>query len=680
MKIKDKLFISVAVIAFVIIGLITSTRIVSNSQKKDGLVINLAGRQRMLSQKMAKESMIIGAVRQEKADEKEHIKALQNTVALFDQTLIALLEGKMASITADPNSDNKQLCPVPSKEVGDQLKKVKELWVKQKNDIELLIKGEAKCDYKKIPQQSLPILKESNEAVSMMQKESEKKVNTLFIIEMIGLFFGAISIILIIIVIKSMLSKLQIVNELLDRYSKGDLTERPKNVPKGDELNDTIRRTNRLAEGIAAIISEIYAANSTLSNTINELYGSFEMIGEKAESMSSGSANIAAAGEEASSGISLVAESADQMSNSVATIASAMEEMSASIHEVSASCQKESEVAEDASKRVVVTQNNMNKLANSAQEIGRVISVISDIADKTNLLALNATIEAASAGDAGKGFAVVANEIKELARQTSNATNEIRELVEQIQQDSNNSVDAMNSITEIIGEVNTISQTIVASVNEQSAATNEMAESVSHANNQASEMATNITESSVGLKEVAENIQRVDIETTEVASELEGMKNDVNNLKTLSNELTGVVGSFKIKTQLIEWDNSLSVGNQKIDSQHKVLIKLINNLNEAFAEGKTKSAIGEILKELAEYTVTHFGDEERFMERGNYPDLANHKKIHVKFVDTVKTTINDFESGKSMVSKDLMIFLKEWLIEHIMGTDQKYSSYVKGIN
>lgn len=675
MKIKSKLYISIIVISIVIIGMIISTRVVSKSQKKDGLVINLAGRQRMLSQKMAKESLIIGAVRLKKEDDSEHVKNIYNTVKLFDETLIALSKGKIATV----DGETKQLCPKPSNVVEEQLKKVKILWDKQKKDIEDLINKNTDSDYTKIPMQSLPILKESNTAVMLMQKESEKKVKALFIIEMLGLIFGAASITIIFMVIKSILSKLSIVNELLDRYSKGDLTERPKNVPKGDELNDTIRRTNRLAEGIAAIISEIYAANATLSNTINELYNSFEMIGQKAESMSNGAANIAAAGEEASSSISLVAQSADQMSNSVATIASAMEEMSASINEVSTSCQKESEIAADASDKVVVTQSNMDKLANSAQEIGRVISVISDIADKTNLLALNATIEAASAGEAGKGFAVVANEIKELARQTSNATDEIRSLIETIQQDSDKSVSAMNNITNTINEVNTISQAIVASVGEQSSATNEMAESVSHANNQASEMATNISESSVGLREVSENIQKVDGETTEVASELDGMKNDVNNLKILSNELTGVVSAFKIKTQLIEWDNSLSVGHSKLDSQHKVLINLINKLNEAFAEGKTKSSIGEILKELAEYTVSHFSEEEKLMMEGKYPDIENHKRVHVKFVSTVKTTIADFESGKSMVSKDLMIFLKEWLIEHIMGTDQKYSSYVKGI-
>lgn len=671
---------SVSIIALVIIGLIVSTRIVSQSQKNDGLVINLAGRQRMLSQKMAKEAMIIGAVRMEKGSDKKYVETLKKTVKLFDQTLIALLEGGMASLVADPDSKDKKLCPKPSKDVENQLKRVKVLWVNQEKEIQSLLRGDTDCDYEKVPLQSLGILKESNKAVVMMQKESETKVKTLLIIEIIGLAFGAMSIALIILVIKSMLFKLQVVNSLLDKYSKGDLSERPENVPKGDELNDTIRRTNRLAEGIAAIISEIYAANSTLSRTINELYSSFGMIGEKAESMSSGAANIAASGEQASSGISLVASSADEMSKSVSTIASAMEEMSTSINEVSASCQKESEIAEDAARQVIVTQNDMNKLATSALEIGRVISVISDIADKTNLLALNATIEAASAGDAGKGFAVVANEIKELARQTSNATSEIRELIEKIQEDSGNSAEAMNSITSIIEEVNTISQTIVASVGEQSSATNEMSESVSHANNQASEMATNISESSLGLKEVAENIQRVDGETTEVANELEEMKSDVNNLRTLAEELTGVVSSFKIRTKLIEWDESLSVGNGKIDSQHKVLIKLINDLNEAFSEGRTRDAIGKILEELANYTVTHFSDEESIMTKGKYPDLEDHKKIHVKFVSTVQQTIEDFKSGKAMVSKDLMIFLKEWLIEHIMGTDQKYKSYVKGIN
>lgn len=93
----------------------------------------------------------------------------------------------------------------------------------------------------------------------------------------------------------------------------------------------------------------------------------------------------------------------------------------------------------------------------SIQEIGKVVSVIDDIAAQTNLLALNATIEAASAGEAGRGFAVVANEVKELAKQTSEATNEIARKIEEIQ---TNTADAVSAIQEIVGSITDVGEEV----------------------------------------------------------------------------------------------------------------------------------------------------------------------------------------------------------------------------
>ena len=90
-------------------------------------------------------------------------------------------------------------------------------------------------------------------------------------------------------------------------------------------------------------------------------------------------------------------------------------------------------MADEAAQLVQNTNQEISQLGRTADGIGQVIEVIQDIAEQTKLLALNATIEAARAGDAGKGFAVVATEVKELARQTAEATDDIRQRVEGIQ-------------------------------------------------------------------------------------------------------------------------------------------------------------------------------------------------------------------------------------------------------
>ncbi len=120
----------------------------------------------------------------------------------------------------------------------------------------------------------------------------------------------------------------------------------------------------------------------------------------------------------------------------------------------------------------------MDKLGAAAKSIGKVVEVINDIADQTNLLALNATIEVASAGEAGKRFAVVANEVKELAKQTAQATQEIQKQVEDMQTNTESAIKAIDSVSKVIEEVNEISQTIVSAVEEQSATVNEISRNV----------------------------------------------------------------------------------------------------------------------------------------------------------------------------------------------------------
>ena len=113
-----------------------------------------------------------------------------------------------------------------------------------------------------------------------------------------------------------------------------------------------------------------------------------------------------------------------------------------------------------------------------SRQIGKIVNVISDIADQTNMLALNASIEAAGAGEAGKGFAVVANEVKELAKQTAEATEEISQQIEDMQFNITCAVGSMETITDVTKEITHITNTIAAAVTEQSAITGEISNSI----------------------------------------------------------------------------------------------------------------------------------------------------------------------------------------------------------
>jgi methyl-accepting chemotaxis protein len=220
--------------------------------------------------------------------------------------------------------------------------------------------------------------------------------------------------------------------------------------------------------------------------------------------------------------------------------------MSSSINEVAKNCQKESQIAADASREARSTKEQIERLGSASKEIGKVIDVINHIADQTNLLALNAKIEAASAGEAGKGFAVVANEVKELAKQTAQATGEIARQVEEMQTSTDSAVKAVERITTVIDEVNTISQTIVSAVEEQSATVNEIAKNIGGASSAATKIAKNVGESAKGLSEVSSNIQGVNGAARNTAEGMNQIKTSANDLAKLASGLRKLVDQFKV--------------------------------------------------------------------------------------------------------------------------------------
>ena len=165
------------------------------------------------------------------------------------------------------------------------------------------------------------------------------------------------------------------------------------------------------------------------------------------------------------------------------------------------------------------TNETVKKLGESSQEIGKVIKVITSIAQQTNLLALNATIEAARAGEAGKGFAVVANEVKELAKQTARATEEIGQKIEAIQTDAKGAVNAIEEIGAIINQINDISNSIASAVEEQTVTTSEIGRSVSEASKGVNDIAKNIG----GVALAARNTTQGANDTQAAARELSQM-------------------------------------------------------------------------------------------------------------------------------------------------------------
>ena len=326
---------------------------------------------------------------------------------------------------------------------------------------------------------------------------------------------------------------------------EGDLTRR-LSVTSSDEIGQLASSFNRFVEKLQGIIGQLSQNADTVASSATELSATSTQIASSAEEMSTQTATVAAATEEATTNINTISAAAEEMSSSTASVATAIEEMSASLNEVAANCQKELRIAADAATHARSGKEIMDRLGSAARSIGKVIEVINDIADQTNLLALNATIEAASAGEAGKGFAVVANEVKELAKQTAQATQEIGSRIEEMQSNTESAVKAIDLVTQVIEEVNTISQSIVSAVEEQSATINEIARNVSGVSAGSQEVASSVAQSAEGLGEVAGNISGFNAAIGDTSRGITQIKTSAEELAKLSENLRRLVGQFKI--------------------------------------------------------------------------------------------------------------------------------------
>jgi hemerythrin len=126
---------------------------------------------------------------------------------------------------------------------------------------------------------------------------------------------------------------------------------------------------------------------------------------------------------------------------------------------------------------------------------------------------------------------------------------------------------------------------------------------------------------------------------------------------------------------LIDWTKDLSVNVAEIDAQHRKLISMLNELNDAMKQGKGKDILGRIINDLYAYAGSHFQTEEKYFDQYKYPETPSHKVKHAEFVKKIADFKNDYESGKVAMTVDLMNFLKDWLKNHIQGTDKKYSTF-----
>lgn len=381
-----------------------------------------------------------------------------------------------------------------------------------------------------------------------MEADISSKVNqsTITMLMIAGIIFIGIIALIIVIAVGIVKNLGMMVLSFQDiAEGEGDLTKRIE-IKSKDEISELARWFNLFIEKLQVMIRTIADNSNSVGDRSNQLSAISGELLINAQDTTGRSASVATAAEEMSANLNNVAAAMEQSSTNANMVATAAEEMSSTINEIAENAERARGISSEAVDQARSAYTKMKELGEAAEKIGKVTETITEISEQTNLLALNATIEAARAGEAGKGFAVVANEIKELAKQTAEATLDIKNLINNVQSTSKTTEEGIEQISTVITGVNDIVSTIATAVEEQTSATQEIANNIAQASRGIQEVNENVSQCSVVATDISRDITEVSAAAGNISSSSREVKNSSQELLDRSSELNELVGRFKI--------------------------------------------------------------------------------------------------------------------------------------
>ena len=307
-------------------------------------------------------------------------------------------------------------------------------------------------------------------------------------------------------------------------------------------MNLVADSTQELNNALDSNVKTVAAAVEQSSANIMEIFG-------VSRAIDSTNSEVGNAAQQASQQVRMIAQHSEQMTGALQGVVRAIEELKASLSEVAQNASQAATVSHQAEEAAGASQSIISDLSRATDKIGSVVDLIKTIAEQTNLLALNATIEAASAGEAGKGFAVVANEVKALARQSADATSDIQTSIVQMQTAAQHANRTITQIVHTISQINTINQTIAASVEEQHSA-------VADISQHAAEVAGK-------SRHISGNVQVASLETDEVSVKIHDSVQSVQRISRNLEEMT--LGINEISKNATEAASKASDMSQNVD-------------------------------------------------------------------------------------------------------------------
>jgi methyl-accepting chemotaxis protein len=304
-----------------------------------------------------------------------------------------------------------------------------------------------------------------------------------------------------------LVKRLSAIGAAMRRLSNGDVELKVPCLDDGDEIGEMARALDGFRAGeierrsyadqqsVAQMAEQERAAaiNRTIGEFRGTITGVIRTVSDNVSRMEATARTLSTVAKEADQQARAVLVSSETTSTNVQTVSGAADQLDESIREINAQAEEAHRVVHRATEITGAADKMVGQLSAGADRVGDVVMLIKDIAEQTNLLALNATIEAARAGEAGRGFAVVAAEVKALASQTAGATEDIAQQIGAIQRATREAVDAIRSISGVMGDIDGFTASVAGAVGQQTSSTQMIANSVQRAAHGANELAGNMT-------------------------------------------------------------------------------------------------------------------------------------------------------------------------------------------